>query len=64
MSQKSAFSSFCWRFRDAATTENIRRFQLHQHEHGGGPATIDGAASDLRSMFVRPFSGGIWPTHR
>ena len=37
---------------DAATPEDIRRFQLHQHENGLGPATINGAVSALRFLFT------------
>lgn len=37
---------------DTATAEDIRRFQLHQHESGIGPATINGAVSALRFLFL------------
>ena len=37
---------------DSATPEDIRRFQLHQHENGVGPATINGAVSALRFLFL------------
>jgi hypothetical protein len=33
---------------DTATAEDIGRFQVHQHEGGAGPATINGAVSALR----------------
>ncbi|WP_348524905.1 tyrosine-type recombinase/integrase [Mesorhizobium sp. LNJC399B00] len=32
--------------------QDIRRFQLHQHESGVGPATINGAVSALRFLFL------------
>ena len=41
-----------WRAPDTATTEDIRRFQLHQHENGVGPATINGTVSALRFLFT------------
>ncbi|MER8422795.1 phage integrase N-terminal SAM-like domain-containing protein [Mesorhizobium sp. M1403] len=42
------FAAFLGRAPDTATTEDIRRFQLRQHENGLGPATINGAVSALR----------------
>jgi site-specific recombinase XerD len=45
------FAAFLGKSPDAATPEDIRRFQLHQHEHGVGPATINGAVSALRFLF-------------
>ena len=45
------FAAFLGRAPDTATTEDIRRFQLYQHEHGVGPATINGAVSALRFLF-------------
>ncbi|MER8664516.1 site-specific integrase [Mesorhizobium sp. M1148] len=35
------FAVFLGRSPDTATAADIRRFQLHQHESGGGPATIN-----------------------
>ncbi|MEP9396670.1 hypothetical protein [Mesorhizobium sp. KR2-14] len=32
--------------------EDIRRFQLHQHDNGVGSATINGAVSALRFLFM------------
>jgi integrase/recombinase XerD len=46
------FAAFLGRAPDTATTEDIRRFQLHQHESGVGPATINGAVSALRFLFT------------
>jgi integrase/recombinase XerD len=46
------FAVFLGRSRDTATAEDIRRFQLHQHESGVGPATINGAVSALRFLFL------------
>jgi len=37
------FAEFLGRSSDTATQEDIRRFQLDQHEKGVGPATINGA---------------------
>ena len=46
------FAAFLGRSPDTATTEDIRRFQLYQHENGIGPATINGAVSVLRFLFT------------
>jgi integrase/recombinase XerD len=46
------FAAFLGRALDTATTEDIRRFQLCQHENGLGPATINGAVSALRFLFT------------
>ncbi|TIS49153.1 site-specific integrase [Mesorhizobium sp.] len=46
------FATFLGRSPDTATPEDIRRFQLHQHESGIGPATINGAVSALRFLFL------------
>jgi hypothetical protein len=46
------FAVFLGRAPDTATTEDIRRFQLRQHESGVGPATINGAVSALRFLFT------------
>jgi site-specific recombinase XerD len=45
------FAAFLGRAPDTATAEDIRRFQLYQHESGVGPATINGAVSALRFLF-------------
>jgi len=37
---------------DTATPDDIRRFQLDQHEKGVGPATINGAVSALRFLLL------------
>ena len=37
---------------DTATAEEIRGFQLYQHENGLGAATINGAVSALRFLFT------------
>ncbi|WP_246676025.1 phage integrase N-terminal SAM-like domain-containing protein [Mesorhizobium sp. B2-5-4] len=50
--QVRRFVAFLGRAPDTAKTENIRRFQLHQHESGVGPATINGAVSALRFLFT------------
>jgi site-specific recombinase XerD len=46
------FAAFLRRPPDTATPEDIRRFQVHQHENGVGPATINGAVSALRFLFT------------
>jgi site-specific recombinase XerD len=46
------FAAFLGRAPDTATPQDIRRFQLHQHENGVGPATINGAVSALRFLFM------------
>lgn len=45
------FAAFLGRSPDTATSEEIRRFQLHQHENGVGVASINGAVSALRFFF-------------
>lgn len=46
------FAAFLGRSPDTATPDDIRRFQLDQHENGVGPATINGAVSALRFLFL------------
>lgn len=46
------FAGFLGRSPDTATPEDIRRFQLDQHENGVGPATINSAVSALRFLFL------------
>lgn len=46
------FAAFRGRSPDTATPEEIRRFQLDQHENGVGPATINGAVSAMRFLFL------------
>lgn len=46
------FAAFLGRSPDTATSEDIRRFQLHQHESGVGPATINSTVSALRFFFT------------
>ncbi|MCA0404777.1 MAG: site-specific integrase [Proteobacteria bacterium] len=46
-----AFATFLGRSPDTATGEDLRRFQLHQHENGVGVASINGAVSALRFLF-------------
>lgn len=46
------FAAFLGRSPDTATPEDIRRFQLDQHENGVGPATINGTVSALRFLFT------------
>lgn len=46
------FAAFLGRTPDTATAEDIRRFQLYQHENGVGPATINSTVSALRFLFT------------
>jgi integrase len=46
-----AFAAFLGRSPDTATAEDVRRFQLHQREHGVGESTINGTVSALRFRF-------------
>lgn len=46
------FAAFLGRPPDTATAEDLRRFQLYQHERAVGPATINGAVSALRFFFT------------
>ena len=46
------FAAFLGRPPDTATAEDIRRFQLSQHERGASPSTINGAVSALRFLFA------------
>jgi len=46
-----AFAGFLKRSPDTATAEDVRRFQLHQREHGVGESTISGTVSALRFLF-------------
>lgn len=46
------FATFLGRAPDTATVEDIRRFQLYQHENGVGPAAINSTVSALRFLFT------------
>ena len=46
-----SFATFLGRPPDTATIEDLRRFQIDQHESAVGPATINGAVSALRFLF-------------
>lgn len=45
------FAVFLGQSPDVATPDDIRRYQLHQHESGVSPSTINGAVSALRFLF-------------
>jgi len=45
------FAAFLGRSPDTATAEDVRRFQLHQHESGASAPTINGTVSALRFLF-------------
>lgn len=46
------FAAVLGRAPDTATVEDIRRFQLHQHETGVSASTINSAVSALRFLFT------------
>ncbi|MGC4026543.1 MAG: tyrosine-type recombinase/integrase [Mesorhizobium sp.] len=46
------FAAFLGRSPETAVPEEIRRFQLYQHENAVGPATINSAVSALRFLFL------------
>lgn len=46
------FAAFLGRPPDTATAEDLRRFQLSQHEKGVSVSTINGAVSALRFLFA------------
>ena len=46
-----AFAAFLRRSPDTATAEDVRRFQLHQREHGVGESVIGATVSALRFLF-------------
>ena len=46
-----AFAGFIGRSPDTAPAEDVRRFQVHQREHGVGESVINGAVSALRFLF-------------
>src|SRR5712692_4219796 len=47
-----AFAAFIGRSPDTATTEDLRRFQLHQRQTGMQPPSINSAVSALRFFFT------------
>ena len=51
------FAALLGRSPDTAKQDDIRRFQLDQHEKGVGPATINGAVSALRFLFLVTLQG-------
>ena len=46
------FTAFLGRSPDAATAEDLRRFQLHQAQSGVRPPSINGAVAALRFFFT------------
>ena len=46
-----AFAAFLKRSPDTATAEDVRRFQMHQREHGVGESVIGATVSALRFLF-------------
>jgi integrase/recombinase XerD len=47
-----AFAAFIRRPPDTATSENLRRFQLHQRQRGMQPPSINNSVSALRFFFT------------
>jgi len=47
-----SFAAFLGRSPDTATADDIRRFQVHQHESGVQPPTINCSVSALRFFFT------------
>jgi integrase/recombinase XerD len=47
-----SFAAFLGRSPDTATAEDVRRFQVHQHECGAQPPTINSSVSALRFFFT------------
>ena len=45
------FAAFLGRPPDTATADDLRRYQLHQHENGVGPSMINSTVSGLRFLF-------------
>ena len=46
------FAAFLGRPPDVATAEDLRNFQIHQHERGASASTINGAVSALRFFYA------------
>jgi len=46
-----AFAAFLGRSPDTATAEDVRRFQVHQREHGTSESVIGATVSALRFLF-------------
>jgi site-specific recombinase XerD len=50
--QVRTFTAFLGRSPDAATPEDLRRFQLHQSQSGARPPSMNGAVAALRFFFT------------
>jgi integrase/recombinase XerD len=46
------FAAYLGRPPDTATAEDLRNFQIHQHESGASAGTINGAVSALRFLYI------------
>lgn len=46
------FANFLGRSPDTATADDVRRYQVHQHENGAQPPTINSSVSALRFLFT------------
>jgi site-specific recombinase XerD len=46
------FANFLGRSPDSATADDVRRYQVHQHENGAQPPTINSSVSALRFFFT------------
>ena len=63
------FSAYLGRPPDTATTEDLRNFQIQQHESGASAGTINGAVSALRFLYTvtlrrRDLARGLIATRR
>jgi integrase/recombinase XerD len=63
------FAAFLERPPDTATLEDLRNFQIHQHECGASAGTINGAVSALRFLYTvtlrrRDLARGLVATRR
>jgi integrase/recombinase XerD len=63
------FAAYLGRPPDTATPEDLRNFQIQQHESGASAGTINGAVSALRFLYTvtlrrRDLARGLVPTRR
>lgn len=63
------FAAYLGRPPDTATAEDLRNFQIHQHESGASAGTINGAVSALRFLYTvtlrrRDLARGLIATRR
>ncbi|MGO4170497.1 phage integrase N-terminal SAM-like domain-containing protein [Novosphingobium sp. YAF33] len=63
------FAAYLGRPLNTATAEDLRNFQIHQHESGASAGTINGAVSALRFLYTvtlrrRDLARGLITTRR